>query len=445
MTMTNNVLLQVSGVTKAYGRGSQRFVALDNVNMEIREGEFVCLLGPSGCGKSTLLRIITGLGQASAGKVLYRGRELHGVNPYATIVFQSFALYPWLTVQQNVELALKARGVPEKERRLRALKLIDMVGLDGFEGAYPRELSGGMRQKVGFARALAVEPELLCLDEPFSALDVLSAEALRGELLELWLNKAMPTKAILMVTHNIEEAVYLADRIIVMDKEPGRVVAEVAVSLRHPRHRKDVAFQATVDRIYAAVAGKTEPPAVALGTAPGQPGQTVALPAASMEALAGLLERIAEEGGRHDLYRMADDLAFELDDLLPVVETAEMLGFAQVEAGDIVLTPLGQTFADASILARKEIVAARALRLPTIRWILESLQRDDDHRVAEEYFRDILANEFGDYAPQQLEIAIGWGRYAELFAFDDTTGELYLEPNGHPVANGNGTSLRSQG
>jgi len=447
MTITNNVnnvLLQVLGVTKAYGHGAQRFVALENVNLEVREGEFVCLLGPSGCGKSTLLRIITGLGRATEGKVLYRGRELHGVNPYATIVFQTFALFPWLTVQQNVELALKARGVPEKERRARALKLIDMVGLDGFEGAYPRELSGGMRQKVGFARALAVEPELLCLDEPFSALDVLSAEALRGELLELWQNKSMPTKAILMVTHNIEEAVYLADRIIVMDKDPGRVVAEVSVTLRHPRHRKDVAFQGMVDRIYAAVTGTTEP-AAALGTAPGQPGQTAALPAASMEALAGLLERISEEGGRHDLYRMADDLAFELDDLLPVVETAEMMGFAQVEAGDIVLTPLGQTFADASILARKEIVAARALRLPTIRWILECLQRDDDHRVAEEYFRDVLAHEFGDYASEQLEIAIGWGRYAELFAFDDTTGELYLESNGHPVGNAASPAMRSQG
>jgi len=445
MTMTNNVLLQVIGVTKAYGHGSERFVALENVNLEVREGEFVCLLGPSGCGKSTLLRIITGLGRASEGKVLYRGRELRGVNPHATIVFQTFALFPWLTVQQNVELALKARGVPEKERRARALALIDTVGLDGFEGAYPRELSGGMRQKVGFARALAVEPELLCLDEPFSALDVLSAEALRGELLELWQNHAMPTKAILMVTHNIEEAVYLADRIIVMDKEPGRVVAEVPVTLRHPRHRKDVAFQGMVDRIYAAVTGTTEPPTASLGTPPGQPGATVPLPSASMEALAGLLERISEEGGRHDLYRMADDLAFELDDLLPVVETAEMMGFAQVDAGDIVLTPLGQTFADASILARKEIVAARALRLPTIRWILESLQRDDDHRVAEEYFRDVLAHEFGDYAMEQLEIAIGWGRYAELFAFDDTTGELYLESNGHPVANANSSSLHSQG
>jgi NitT/TauT family transport system ATP-binding protein len=435
---TNGSLLEVRGVTKAYGFGTQRFVALEDVNLSIRAGEFVCLLGPSGCGKSTLLRIITGLTSASEGQVLYRGQALRGVNPYATIVFQTFALYPWLTVQQNVELALKARRVPAGERATRAIRLIDMVGLDGFEGAYPRELSGGMRQKVGFARAMAVEPELLCLDEPFSSLDVLSAEALRGELMELWLNAAIPTRAILMVTHNIEEAVFMADRIIVMDKEPGRVVAEVPVHLPHPRHRKDTAFQGMVDRIYAAVAGTTEPqPALVVGKL-GQPGTMARLPHASVVALAGLLERISEEEGPHDLYRMADGLSLELDDLLPVVEMAEMMGFAHVQAGDIVSTPLGQTFADASILARKEIVAARALRVPNIRWIYETLQADDDGRVHEGYFQEVLAREFGDYAAEQLGIAIDWSRYAELFAFDDGTGELFLEANGKLTVASNG-------
>ena len=249
-------LLIVQHVTKAYGSGAKQFVAVRDVSLTIKPGEFVCLLGPSGCGKSTLLRIITGLNSATSGTVLYRGRPVVSVNPHATIVFQTFALYPWLTVQENVEVALKARGVPPQPRRERALKLIDTVGLDGFESAYPRELSGGMRQKVGFARAMAVEPELLCLDEPFSALDVLSAEGLRGELLELWLAKAMPTQAILMVTHNIEEAVLMADRVVVMAKDPGRVVTEMPVLLRHPRRRKDTAFQAIVDKVYAAVAGQ---------------------------------------------------------------------------------------------------------------------------------------------------------------------------------------------
>jgi len=426
--MNGKPLLTVRNLEKAYGRGARKFVALRDINLTIRPGEFVCLLGPSGCGKSTLLRAITGLNRATSGEVLYRGEPLRGVNPYATIVFQTFALYPWLTVQENVEVALKARGVPAAERAPRALKLIDTVGLDGFESAYPRELSGGMRQKVGFARAMAVEPELLCLDEPFSALDVLSAEALRGELLELWLNKAIPTLAILMVTHNIEEAVLMADRIVVMDKDPGRIVTEIAVPLRHPRHRKDTAFQALVDKVYAAVAGKTEPEAAALGTAPGQPGRTQPLPLARLNALAGLSEKLVEEGGRADLYRLSDDLMMGLDLLLPVVEAGELLGFLTVQEGDLTLTPLGQAYAEASILTRKEIVAGRILRLPIIQWIYEALQRDDNHRVAWNYFHERLQADFGDLAEAQLDTAINWGRYAELFAYDDDSAELYLEP-----------------
>ncbi|MBL8058618.1 MAG: AAA-associated domain-containing protein [Anaerolineales bacterium] len=420
-------LLMVRGAEKAYGHGTHKFVALQDINLEIYPGEFVALLGPSGCGKSTLLRAITGLNPASAGDVLYRNERLVGVNPHATIVFQTFALYPWLTVQENVAVALKARGVPAAERSARALRLIDTVGLDGFESAYPRELSGGMRQKAGFARAMAVEPELLCLDEPFSALDVLSAEALRGELMELWLNKAIPTQAILMVTHNIEEAVLMADRIVVMDKDPGRIVTEIAVTLHHPRRRKDTAFQALVDKVYAAVAGQTEPEAAALGTAPGQPGRTQPLPLARLNALAGLTEKLAEEGGRADLYRLSDDLVMELDDLLPVVEAGELLSFCTIREGDITLTPLGQAFADASILTRKELVAGRILRQPTIQWIYETLQRDDNHRVAWQYFHDQLHTDFADQAEAQLDTAINWGRYAELFAYADDTAELYLE------------------
>ena len=228
-------LLDVRSVNQMYGSGARRFTAVENINLSLKEGEFVALVGPSGCGKSTLLRIITGLNKPSSGVVLYRDNVVSGVNPHATIVFQTFALFPWLTVQENVEVALKARGVAVEERAKRAEALLDKVGLDGFENAYPRELSGGMRQKVGFARAMAVEPELLCLDEPFSALDVLSAEALRGELLELWTSGQIPTKAILMVTHNIEEAIILADRIIVMEKEPGRIVADIVVDLLQPR------------------------------------------------------------------------------------------------------------------------------------------------------------------------------------------------------------------
>ena len=420
-------LLHLQNIIKTYGRGAAQFVAVQDVNLSLKADEFVCLLGPSGCGKSTLLRIITGLNTATSGTVLYRGQPLNRVNPYATIVFQTFALYPWLTVQENVEIALKARGVLSRERTERALKLIDTVGLDGFESAYPRELSGGMRQKVGFARAMAVEPELLCLDEPFSALDVLSAEALRGELMELWLNRAIPTKAILMVTHNIEEAVWMADRIVVMGKNPGHIVTEFAVTLHHPRHRKDTAFQSVVDKVYAAVAGQTKPEPETLGTAPGQPGATRPLPHARLNALAGLLEKLSEEGGQVDLYRMGGELVLELDDLLPLVEAGDLLGLLTVQEGDLLLTPPGQAYAEASILARKEIIAGRILRLPLIAWIYETLQRDDDQRVAWDYFYDKLQADFGDFTETQLDIAISWGRLAELFAYDDDAGELYLE------------------
>jgi NitT/TauT family transport system ATP-binding protein len=420
------VLLQLDHVMKSYGASPKQFVAVHDINVQIHAGEFVCLLGPSGCGKSTLLRVIAGLNSPTEGNVLYHGKPLVGVNPFATIVFQTFALYPWLTVMENVEIALKARRVPPGERHERALKLIDTVGLDGFESAYPRELSGGMRQKVGFARAMAVEPELLCLDEPFSALDVLSAQALRGELLELWLNKSIPTKAILMVTHNIEEAVEMADRVVIMDKDPGRIIAERVITLRHPRMHKDVAVQAVVDQIYAIVAGKTQPEADELGAAPGQ-GRLRLLPRARLNAVAGLLEKLTAEGGRTDLSRLGSELMMELDEMLPVVEAGELLGFLVVREGDLIITPLGKAYAEASILSRKEMLAGRVLRLPIINWIYETLQRDDGQHVAEEYFVDKLEPELQERTRGQLDAAIDWGRSAELFAFDDDRGELYLE------------------
>ncbi len=419
--MSDAALLQVDHVTKTYGSEPKCFVAVDDVTIDIAPGQFVCLVGPSGCGKSSLLRIITGLTSATNGRVLYRGAPVQGVNPHATIVFQTFALYPWLTVRENVEIALAARGVDPEDRRARAAKLIDMVGLDGFESAYPRELSGGMRQKVGFARAMAVEPELLCLDEPFSALDVLSAEALRGELMELWSSHAIPTKAILMVTHNIEEAVLMADRIIVMGKDPGRVLKEIPVTLRQPRMRKDTAFQAIVDAVYAAVAGKTAPevdPHRAAGRR---------LPQARPNALAGLVEKLAAESGHADLYRLASDLAYEIDDLLPVVEVGERLGMVTVAEGDLHLTELGRTYATASILARKELFASRVLRVPIVNRVYDALQQDDNHRIARSYFIDRLRGEYGDQADSELDAVISWGRFAELFAFDQVTGELYLE------------------
>ncbi len=422
-------LLEVRSVNQMYGTGERRFTAVQNINFSMREGEFVALVGPSGCGKSTLLRIITGLNKPTSGVVLYRDNVLVGVNPYATIVFQTFALFPWLNVQQNVELALKVRGVPMEERTKKAIALLDKVGLDGFENAYPRELSGGMRQKAGFARAMAVEPELLCLDEPFSALDVLSAEALRGELLELWTAGDIPTKAILMVTHNIEEAIELADRIVVMDKQPGHIVADLNVDLPHPRHRKSPEFIAKVDLVYATLAGQTEPELLEMGSAPGEPGRTRTLPDVQVVNLAGLLEALGEKpDDRADIYRLVEELKVDSNQLFLLQEAAELLGFATVSKGDITLTPLGQTFVDASIQARKEIFATRIRRLPVFRWLLNMLEKADVHKLEWDVIQSALELEFPpEEAEKQVEIAVNWGRYAELLSYDDSKATIFLE------------------
>ncbi len=428
--MSDGDLLQLEHVYQQYGTGQRRFTAVEDVNLSLREGEFVALLGPSGCGKSTLLRIIAGLQRPSRGQVMYRGKPLQGVNPHASIVFQTFALFPWLNVIENVDLALKVKGIPPQLRTHRALDLLDRVGLDGFETAYPRELSGGMRQKVGFARAMAVEPELLCLDEPFSALDVLSAESLRGELLELWTEGKIPTRAILMVSHNIEEAVFMADRIIVMDKEPGRVIADLTVSLPHPRQHKSEAFQAVVDQVYGTLAGQTRSEQEELGSAPGEPGRTRRLPEVAISDLTGLLEHMDEApDDRYDIFRLEDELGVDPDQLLRLTEVAELLGFATIAKGDITLTPLGQTFAEASILARKEIFATRIRRLPMVRWLQSMLRADETHQLKSEVIKAALSLEFPpEEAEHQIQTMINWGRYAELLAYDDDNETIYLEP-----------------
>jgi NitT/TauT family transport system ATP-binding protein len=428
----SETLLELKNISQVYGFGKRQFTAVQDINLALIEGEYVALLGPSGCGKSTLLRIMIGLQQPYSGQVLYRDHPLEGVNPRAAIVFQTFALFPWLNVQENVEVALKAHGVPFKLRTPRALDLLDRVGLDGFEAAYPRELSGGMRQKVGFARAMAVEPELLCLDEPFSALDVLSAEALRGELLELWTSGNIPTQAILMVTHNIEEAVFMADRIMVMEKDPGRLVANMKVNLPHPRQRKSPEFLAIVDRAYALLAGQTQPELLEMGTAPGEPGRTRGLPHISINDLTGLLEYLTEvPNDRTDIYRLAEELKIDSDSLLRLTEAAELFGFATIAQGDIALTPLGETFAEASILARKEIFATRIRRLPFIKWLLAMLAAAERHQLQREVLKTALELEFPpEEAERQLETIANWGRYTELLVYDDDDDVFYLEPEG---------------
>ncbi|HYB17774.1 MAG TPA: nitrate/sulfonate/bicarbonate ABC transporter ATP-binding protein [Streptosporangiaceae bacterium] len=428
------VIVEATGVTKTFTTPDGRALpVLDDITLTLREGEIVALLGKSGSGKSTMLRCIAGLIAPSAGTVAYRGTPLNGANPGVAMVFQSFALLPWLTVQQNVELAMQAREVPEQVRHDKALRVIDLIGLDGFESAYPKELSGGMRQRVGFARALAVEPDALLMDEPFSALDVLTAANLRGELIRLWDNREFPTKAVLIVTHNIEEAVQLADRILVLSSNPGRIRAELPVGLQRPRDRHDPGFEQLVDTVYGILTGREEAAeraAAAEGT-PGAPALTPAelpLPEVSGPGLSGLLEILAARGGRDGLAELADELSFEIDDLLPLVDAAVMLSMAEVHDADLEITDLGREFATADIDASKilfgKVISERA---PLIKAIMRALQATTDGTLREGFFLDLLRRGFSaEEARRQLDTAIDWGRYGELFEYDAESGQLVL-------------------
>jgi len=422
-------IFELADISQVYLTRQYRFTALKHINLTVEEGDFVALLGPSGCGKSTLLRIITGLQQPTVGQVIYKDVPLKGINENATIVFQTFALFPWLSVLQNVELALEARGIPKNMRTPKALDLLDRVGLDGFESAYPRELSGGMRQKVGFARAMAVEPELLCLDEPFSALDVLSAESLRGDLLELWLEGKIPCKAILLVTHNIEEAVSLADRIVVMEKDPGRIVKEIKIDLKHPRDSQSPAFQRYMDEIYEALAGKTKARAIEAGGAPGEAGTIRLLPHVVVNSIATFLEySYTHTSNTTDIFRLADELGIDADETLQLTEAAEVLGFATVDKGDITITAPGKEFVDADILKRKEIFAKAVMDLPIFKWMVSLIQKSAKKRLHGEIILGALELEFPEkQAKRLLDTLINWGRYAEIISYDDNTEFIYSE------------------
>ncbi len=422
-------IIRAERVEKYYAQPSEnRIQVISPTDLSIVPGEIVALLGPSGSGKSTLLRMLTGLSAPSAGEVYWHGTPIAHSAVNVSIVFQSFALFPWLTVLENVEAPLQARAMDPAERRKRALKMLDTVGLDGFQQAFPKELSGGMRQRVGFARALVVEPEVLFMDEPFSALDVLTAENLRSELLELWQKKTMPTQSIFIVTHNIEEAVLLADRIIVLGRNPGHIRTDFRVTLQHPRDRRIAAFTQLVDYIYKVLTQPDAKPPELPRTADGKRVRDQRLmsyqmlPHARPGGIAGLLELLIDHDGRADIYRLADDLAFEIDDILPIVDAAALLGFLTVQEGDASLTPVGTEYAHAEILRQKEIFRAAAVEnVLLLRQIVRAVEAKSDRSVPEEFFHDMLDEQFSEEETlRQLETAINWGRYAELFDFDGT-------------------------
>jgi len=445
------VLLEARSCSKTYAAeekrppGQQPHLVLDYVQLEIREGEFVALLGPSGSGKSTLLRILAGLLPPSSGQVFFKGEPQYGPNPHVAIVFQSFALFPWLTVLQNVELGLEAQPLMPTQRLKRALAAIDLIGLDGFEDAYPKELSGGMRQRVGFARALVVEPELLFMDEPFSALDVLTAANLRKELLGLWREQSMPTQAILLVTHNIDEAVSMADRIFVLGTNPGRIRVELPGLPVAQRSFQSEAHTALVDLIYRIMTSPQEDVATLLAARAPQaktgqlqplaPRPYQVLPHVAIGDVTGLVELVQARGGREDLYQLGRHLHLELDDLFPLLEATDVLDLADTEEGDLVLTEAGKRFAKAGVLEEKKVFREQALaHVSILRKIVQALEAAPRHVLPEEHFLQFLENHFSEAEAQaQLETAINWGRYAELFTFQENRGMFRLEEEGEPA------------
>jgi NitT/TauT family transport system ATP-binding protein len=423
-------IIEVQQVSKDFqGTGGTRIQVLSDIDLRVHKGDFVAILGPSGSGKSTLLRIIAGLVPPSTGRVLYRGNPFSGTNPGVSMVFQSFALFPWLTVQENVELGLIHAPMRKEERRDKAVAVIDMIGLDGFESAYPKELSGGMRQRVGLGRALVMEPDILLMDEPFSALDVLTAENLKRDLLELWQTGKIPTQAIVLVTHGIEEAVYMADRAIVLSRDPARIVRDVVVGLPHWRDRKSEPFTRLVDELYDILTQKkADKPEPAREPEMDQ-DRTGLIPRVAPGAVTGFVELVDDLGGHVDLYKMGESLNLDLEDLLPIVETCRLLGLADVVAGDFDLTLVGRRVADATVLERKPIFRAQMLaRVPFVErmhWVLMSKRNS---QMPREFFLEILQKRLGPEASEtELDTLITWGRYAELFAYDEDSGMLYLE------------------
>ncbi|HET7086941.1 MAG TPA: nitrate/sulfonate/bicarbonate ABC transporter ATP-binding protein [Rhizomicrobium sp.] len=424
-------LLNVEHVRRTFPRGGgEELLVLDDVNLTLREGEIVGLLGRSGSGKSTLLRLIAGLSQPQGGNLSYMGSPIQGPCQGVAMVFQSFALFPWLTVLENVQLGLEALNLPPREMRDRALAAIDLIGLDGYESAYPRELSGGMRQRVGFARAVVVHPNILLMDEPFSALDVLTAENLRTDLVELWGNGKLPIKGIILVTHNIEEAVLMCDRVLLFSSNPGRVSSEIRIDLPQPRDRTSPQFEDYVDKIYVEMTARRVE-RMRQAQAQGTTSTAMPLHHVSPNQISGLIEALAAlpYNGKADLPDIAYEQELEVDELFPVAEAMQLLRLADVEGGDIKLTHMGKRFADSELNERKEIFS-RALmsNVPLAAHIRKVLDERTSHSAPKTRFLDELEDHMAeDAAEETLKTVVSWARFGELFSYDDDAALFSLE------------------
>jgi NitT/TauT family transport system ATP-binding protein len=427
-TLLGRPLVEVRSLRHLYGKSDTDLLVLDDVNLSLAENEIVGLLGRSGSGKSTLLRSIAGLIEPTEGAIDFAVNPDRGRPVSVSMVFQSFALFPWLTVQENVELGLEAKRIAPELRRKRALAAIDLIGLDGFENAYPKELSGGMRQRVGLARALVVDPDILLMDEPFSALDVLTAETLRTDLLDLWCEGRMQIKSILIVTHNIEEAVLMCDRILVFSSNPGRIISEVKVDLPQPRNRQDPRFRTMVDEIYKLMTQRGPQEGRRTdGLFPGV-GIGMLLPQVSTNTMAGLMEALAADpfNGRADLPELASALLYEADELFPVAETLQLMRFAELEGGDIRLSAAARRYVDADVDARKQLFRQHLLAyVPLAGYVHRELEKDASHEVPVRRIRDELEELMSpEYADETLKSLVTWARYAEAFAYDEDS-ELF--------------------
>lgn len=426
---TTPPIIELSKICMAFAKPSgEPLPVLADISLAVREGEILGLLGRSGSGKSTLLRIAGGLIPPTTGQVLYRGALLSGPAEGIAVVFQTFALYPWLTVLENVELGLDALGLSDNEARRRALSAIDLIGLDGFQSAYPRELSGGMRQRVGFARAIVSDPILLLMDEPFSALDVLTAETLRTDFLDLWAGHQLPTKAVLVVTHNIEEAVLMCDRILVLGANPGHIAAEIPVPLLQPRNRLDAAFHTIVDEIYAILTSRMAQSISAQSQLHG--GLVQLLPDVTISRLIGFVEMLSSSyEGHAELADIAAPLALGMKDLFAIAAGLHILEFAELKDGAIKLTAAGRVFAQSESEERKHLFKEHLLRfVPLAAHIRQILDEREEHRAPRERFELELQDHLNRSDTEQtLRAAIGWGRYAELFAYDDRTRTFSLD------------------
>ena len=399
-------VLDLSHIHQAFPRpNGDSSVVLDDISFSLREGEIVGVLGRSGCGKSTLLRIASGLMRPTSGKVTYEGKAVDRPAKGIAMVFQTFALFPWLTVLQNVMAGLDALGMKEAQAREKAIAAIELIGLDGFETAYPRELSGGMRQRVGFARALVVDPVILLMDEAFSALDVLTAETLRSDFIDIWTEKKTAIKSVMLVTHNIEEAVFLCDRIIVLASNPGRIAAELEVPLPQPRDRLAPEFR---------------------------PGIAVRLPVVPSLRIADFLDMLALPplSGKADLRVLGERLRLEVDALLPVEEAAQILGFVEMKGGALHLTAAGKIFAGDTAEGRKKLFGEHLLRsVPLAAHIRRILSERSPHAAPRGRFLPELQDHLNPHdADQTLTAAIDWGRYAEIFAYDHKHHRFSLTP-----------------